>query len=172
MADPGPKGSKKKKTQSLTRTNGKVPSVPEAKLTPVQSLAAQLLGRGYTRPQVAERLVDYIIQKSRRDRETRLKMARNRIGKWMRKQEFRDAIYDRAVIELDLESPQILKGLSKKAKAGRVDAARFAMELTGRHNPKGEQPTANVQVVFEGVPRPRRHADLELEVEEEEEEED
>lgn len=133
-----------------------LPSVPEAKLTPVQSLAAQLLGRGYSRAQVAERLVDYIITKSRRDRPTRLRMARNRIRKWQLTDNFRDAIYDTAIIQLDLDSPLILQGISRKARAGRVDAARLALEVTGRHDPKGDAGLTHVEVSFNGIPRPVR----------------
>ena len=133
-----------------------LPSVPEAKLTPVQSLAAQLLGRGYTRPQVAERMVDYIITKSKRDRKTRLRMARNRIRKWEKTQDFRDALWDASVIQLDLDSPQILRGVSRKARAGRIDAARLALEVTGRHDPKGDGGLTHVEVSFNGIPRPDR----------------
>lgn len=143
-----------------------LPSVPEAKLTPVQSLAAQLLGRGYTVSQVAERLVDYIIRNSRRKRETRLKMARNRLRSWAKTQEFRDAMYDSAIIALDLESPLILQGVARKAKAGRVDAARLALELTERHVPKGDTQPAHVEVIFDGLPRPDRGAEEEEVVEE------
>lgn len=133
-----------------------LPSVPEAKLTPVQSLAAQLLGRGYSRGQVAERLVDHIITKSRRDRKTRLRMARNRLRKWSKSQDFRDAMWDGAVIQLDLDSPLILQGISRKARAGRVDAAKLAFEVTGRHDPKGDAGLTHVEVSFNGVPRPDR----------------
>ena len=140
---------KKQKKQNL-------PSVPEASLTPVQSLAAQLMGKGYTVPQVAERLVDYIIRNSRAKKAVRLKMARNRIRAWARTQHFRDAMYDAAIIALDLDSPLILQGVGRKAKAGRVDAAKLALEVTGRHTPKGEPQPTQVEVQFFGVPRPAR----------------
>jgi hypothetical protein len=146
MAVPEPIGPKKTD----------LPSVPEAKLTPIQVMAAQLLGRGYSRAQVAERLVDYIITKSRRDRSTRLRMCRNRIRKWEKTQDFRDALWDTAVIQLDLDSPAILAGISRKARAGRVDAAKLAFEVTGRHDPKGDHGLTHVEVSFNGIPRPER----------------
>lgn len=138
-----------------------LPSVPEAKLTPVQSLAAQLMGQGYRVPQVAERMVDYIVQNSRRNRATRLKMARTRLRRWAKTEEFRAAMHDTAIIQLDLDSPLILQGISKKARAGRVDAARLALELTQRHVPKGDPQPAHVEVIFEGLPRPQRLSEQE-----------
>jgi len=48
----------------------------------------------------------------------------------------------------------ILTGIAKKAQRGRVDAARLALELTGRHNPKGEQAPTQVAIIFQGIPRP------------------
>lgn len=155
MAVPVPKPSKK---TDLPVKQGKKKglSLPELKLTPIQVMAAGLLGRGYTNAQVAERMVDYIITKSHRNRQTRVKMARTRIRQWNRTQQFRDAVYDTALIKLDLDSPLILQGVSRKARAGRVDAARLALELTGRHDPKGEQGVSHVEVSFNGIPRPER----------------
>lgn len=146
MADSTPKAQNK---QNLPSVAGQKPG-----LTPVQAMAAELRGRGLTVSQVAERMVDHIIQNSRRPKATRLKMARNRIRAWEKTDQFRDALWDASVIKLDLETPHILAGIAKKAKAGRVDAARLALELTQRHVPKGEVTAANVNVVFEGIPRP------------------
>jgi glucose/arabinose dehydrogenase len=64
-------------------------------------------------------------------------------------------VYASAVVKLDMSTPAILKGVAAKAKRGRVDAARLALELTGRHNPKGDQQPAQVAVIIGGVPRPR-----------------
>ena len=129
-------------------------------------MAAHLLGQGYTVSQVAERLVDYIIQNSDRELEVRCKSARNRIRKWRKKQIFRDAVWHSSIIRLDNELPQIVAGVAKKAKAGRVDAAKLAFALTERYVEKGEVQATQVEVIFQGIPRPQPEADLELEAEE------
>lgn len=146
MAVPAEKGPKK---QNL-------PSIPEAKLTPVQAMAAQLIGRGYSTGYVAGRLVDYIITKSTKPLSSRKKQARARIRAWSKTQEFRDMVYETAVVRLDLETPLILQGIGRKARAGRVDAAKLALEVTGRHNPKGDDTYTHVSVEFNGIPRPQR----------------
>lgn len=151
------------------RENLPVKPRSDGKLTPVQALAAQLMGSGMTVSQVAERLVDYIIQKQPKlSRKDRLKRARTRVRSWSKRQKFRDAMYDTAVVALDLKSPAILQGLAKKAMAGRVDAAKMALAITGRYAEKGEVQATHVEVVFSGVPRPTRIYDVDGEAEEEE----
>lgn len=152
MAVPARKRPKKKNLPSTSA----LPTVPESQLTEVQALAAQLLGRGYSVGQVAERMVDYIIQNSKRPRTVRLKMARNRIRSWQKRAEFRDVVWNNAVVRLDNETPQILAGIAKKAKAGRVDAAKLALAVTERYSEKAEEKSGNVVVVFDGLPRPQR----------------
>jgi hypothetical protein len=118
--------------------------------------------------------VDHIITKSRRNKAERLKSARNRIRAWQKTQAFRDAIWDTAVIQLDLDSPAILAGVSRKARAGRIDAARLALEVTGRHDPKGDAEPTQIEVLFTGIPRPQREhrsADVDEDVEDAEYEE-
>lgn len=97
--------------------------------------------------------------------EQRLSQARAKLRRWEHKQEFRDLIYHKAVVDLDLETPAILKGIAGKAKRGRVDAARLALEVTGRHNPKGDQAPAQVVVAINGIPRPATVVNTELEIE-------
>jgi hypothetical protein len=52
-----------------------------------------------------------------------------------------------------------MRGIARKAKAGRVDAARLAFELNGRHAPHTEIQPAAINIVLGGVPRPRRQLD-------------
>jgi hypothetical protein len=100
-------------------------------------------------------MVDLLVSNNTdRPLEHRLSQARAKLRKWEMNQVFRDLVYRNAVVELDMSSPAILKGISRKARRGRVDAARLALELTGRHNPKGDQAPTTVQVVFAGIPRP------------------
>jgi hypothetical protein len=131
--------------------------IPGTKVTwnDLRETVAQMYGRGIPRKVIARTLVDYLVPNNRhRPLEQRLSQARQKLRNWEHTLEFRDRVYEIALVELDLESPAILKGLAKKAKRGRVDAARLAMELTGRHNPKGDAAPTQVAVVFNGIPRP------------------
>jgi hypothetical protein len=114
-----------------------------------------MYGMGFPRARIARVMVDMLVPNGTdRPLEVRLSQARTKLRKWEMNQHFRDLVYRNAVVELDMSSPAILKGISRKARRGRVDAARLALELTGRHNPKGDQAPTTVQVVFAGVPRP------------------
>lgn len=124
----------------------------------LQETVAGLYGRGLARAKIARILVDHLCPTGRdRPLEQRLSQARSKLRRWERTKKFRDMVYNRAVVELDMSTPQILQGVSRKARQGRVDAARLALEVTGRHNPKGEQSPTQVAVVFTDVPRPGIH---------------
>lgn len=77
-----------------------------------------------------------------------------KIRSWMRDDsEFRDLIYEIAVVELDLKTPLIFGGLAQSAMKGRVDAAKLALEITGRHTSQAQTVTA-VQINLRNVDRP------------------
>jgi hypothetical protein len=125
--------------------------------------------------QVARIMCDYLVSDEMRTRppDQKLQRARNKLRKWLlsNNSEFRDAVYEQAVVELDLSTPGILVGISKRAKRGNIQAARLALELTGRHNPKGEVQPTTVNISFGSVPRPvvkGHHEVIDGEVEEEE----
>jgi hypothetical protein len=121
----------------------------------LQETVARLYGRGYSRAQVARLLTEQLAPETNgRNAEIRRKVATKLLRDWERQVQFRDLLYLEAVKELDLDSPAILRGIAAKARRGRVDAARLALELTGRHNPRGEVQPAQVAVVFNGIPRP------------------
>lgn len=84
----------------------------------------------------------------------RMRRARAKLRAMEQDQAFRDMVWNNAVIKTDLASGEILDGIVAKAKRGRVDAARLAMEITRRHVPKGDQTAPNVVVSINGVPRP------------------
>jgi len=105
------------------------------------------------------KLLDHLAPAERpgkRDRtqEEREAQARHKLRRWEKTQKFRDLVYEVAVVKLDMDVPQILEGVSNRAKRGRVDAARLALEVTGRHNPKGEQQAPNITVQIANIPRP------------------
>lgn len=121
----------------------------------VREAAAKLYGAGLERPKIARAMVDLLVPNGRdRPLEQRLSQARNKLRKWEGDQKFRDLVYELATIKLDMATPSIFKALVKSAKKGRVDATRLVLELTGRHNPKGETAPAQVIVAINGIPRP------------------
>jgi len=121
----------------------------------VQETAAKLYGQGLNRRQIAKLLVNHLVPNGRhRPLEQRLVSARMKLKGWEQSQTFRDMVWNLALVQLDMKSPQILEGVAKKATRGRVDAAKLALEITGRHNPRGEQQPTQVAVVFNGIPRP------------------
>jgi hypothetical protein len=124
-----------------------------ARLTSRQVVAAKLYGRGKTTREVVDIMLDHLAPRGARKQDRRVE-ARRRLLKWQRNQDFRDLVWEVAVAELDGQVPRILQGVARKARAGRVDAARLSLEVTGRHNPKGEAQPTQVAVVFSGMPRP------------------
>lgn len=88
------------------------------------------------------------------DYKRRLAVAKQTLYLWEKEQEFRDLIWNDGVVQLDLKTPAILNAMAKKAIKGNVLAARLALEVTGRHNPKGEQQPTSVAIVFSDMVRP------------------
>src|SRR5262245_27501643 len=116
-------------------------------LNRLEHAAVRLYGHGRGRNTVAEMLAKYMGGKT---------AAMKRIRAWEETQWFRDAVYDYAMVKADMAVPQVLNGVQSRAKRGRVDAARLMLEVTGRHNPKGEAAVpAVIQINFGGaIPRP------------------
>lgn len=118
---------------------------------------AQLYGRGVSRQRISityyAKLHPESVGSSYDDR---VRLCNRRLKGWEREQAFRDLVWEEAVARLDMESPDILDGIAGKAKDGRVDAAKLALAVTGRHQPIEQAGSAtNVQVVFAtNIPRP------------------
>lgn len=133
----------------------------------VRLAAARLYGQGYERRQIARILLPHLARTThfedgtKRPMEQRLSTARRKLRQWEQSEKFRDLVYNESVVKLDLATPKILSGIAGKARSGRVDAARLVLELTGRHNPKGDQQPAQVVVAINGIPRPMR-GDIEI----------
>ncbi len=129
------------------------PSSSKYEFTPLQITAVQLFIRGYLLPEIAQKLQFQLVPHEPRPI-VRGKKARIRLRRWFRSEKFRDLIWQETMIGLDLDSPKIVAGISRKAQAGRIDAARLALELNGRHAPHTEVQPAQVNIVFGSVPRP------------------
>jgi hypothetical protein len=153
MAVPARKPREKPDSDGLVRTIVDSPSNSPVEFTAIQWIVVQGWARGVSLAVLARKLEHHIVPHEP-DPFKRRKKARKRIRDWLGTQKFRDAIYAEAQMLLDLESPAILRGVARKAKAGRVDAARLALELNGRHSPHTEVQPASINITFGGVPRP------------------
>jgi hypothetical protein len=124
----------------------------------VRKLAARLLAQGFKSREVAKALGKRLVPGTgHTDPDAIANRAYHKLRRWIREdQKFRDLIYEQAVVALDLDTPEILKGVGRAAKRGRVDAARFALEITGRHMPNHEAVVTNVTVQVANIPRPEK----------------
>lgn len=119
---------------------------------------AVLYGLGHSRKEIARVLAAKIYTEKEWDREAKLTSARRLLRAWEQKSWFRDLVWDSAVVELDMKTPQILRGVAAKAKRGRVDAAKLALGITGRYVDKANDIPAAVTINLVGIPRPERQA--------------
>jgi len=119
-------------------------------------VAAKLYGRGFRRAQIARALLEQIYPPDgmARTEEQKLSTVRAKLRRWEMSQEFRDLVYRHAVVELDMSTPAILVGLARRAKRGRVDAARLALEISGRHTKDDSSAPVSVTVNLANVARP------------------
>src|SRR5215831_15976142 len=132
------------------------PKYPDTKYSRVERAAAELYAKGWSRHSVARRLEWHLLtERQRTFRPTKRRMlAMRRCRNWERKQAFRDLVWQYALEITDAKSGAILNGLAKPAINGRVDAAKVALELSGRYTPRGAEAPTAVQIVVNGVPRP------------------
>jgi hypothetical protein len=135
--------------------------------TGLQEAAIRLLASGNEPIKVARALAPYMYPDFfRLDPYRAKKKARKTLRQWEDTEWFRDAVYQATMVRIDADIPQILRGMSRRARR-RVDAARLLLEVTGRHNPRGQEagPTV-VQVNFgSAVPRPQTRPQLEEPIE-------
>lgn len=115
----------------------------------IREHAAYLLSCGYSAKKVANSMVSFLSPTANP------RSAYHKLTRWMREdQAFRDLIFNQSVLRLDLKTPHILEGIARKAADGRVDAARLALEITGRHTSHEGQVTS-VTVNLNNIPRPQ-----------------
>lgn len=146
-----------KKLREKERTALQLAATAERREVALRLRVAKLYGRGLSRQKIAAALYEELTARRKlADRDTRLQLAIRKLRKWENEEEFRNLVWDGAVAELDMDAPLILRGVSRKARTGRVDAAKLALAVTGRHQPLAEQGgLANVQIVFATeLPRP------------------
>lgn len=139
---------------------------PYEKLSPVQRMVLHDVAEGMEVPELARKYYRRLMANDGSPQEVRIKKARTRLRRWLASQTFRDALWDWSIRQADIASPQILAGVVRKAAAGRVDAARLILEITGRHAPNTDVQPAAIQLVFNGVPRPQGNQPPSIEVDE------
>jgi hypothetical protein len=140
--------------ESLVKRESSPEKYQELASDPVILKAAELFGQGFSRTEIARMLMYHIDIHPERPKEAKLRYARAKLRKWEKTQEFRDLVWDRAVIELDMSTPQILRGVANKAKRGRVDAAKLALSITGRHRDRDEDRPGQINIQLGIMPRP------------------
>ena len=125
-------------------------------LTRLQLQVATAYGHGMSRREIAKAYLEHLVPHTvGQPMEYRLTRARSTLRRWERKQNFRDKVYSSAITNVDMAMPAVLNGVVQRAVRGRVDAARLALEITGRHNPKGETNAPVVVVAIDGINRPQ-----------------
>lgn len=167
MAGPAENGTTKRKGPRVRTDLARSPNDPRglaptevggATVEPdqVRVAAARLFAMGYKRTEIVKMLRLHLITDEMKTRPVEQQMfaARGKIRRWETQQSFRDLVWEQGLTQLDLRSGTIMKGLAKKAEKGRVDAARLIFEITGRHNPKGDERPTQIALVVNGVPRP------------------
>ena len=121
----------------------------EIPLEEIRLQAAKLLAAGFHPKAVAQAMKDYLSPTGNE------LSAYHKLNRWRYKDKaFRDMIFEQSILKLDLNSPDMIDGLFRSARRGRVDAARFALELTGRHV-KEESQVTQVNVVLNNIARPQ-----------------
>src|SRR5215471_14954150 len=131
--------------------------VVEPTADPVQLVAAELFAAGKTRSQIARRLEHQLLTPNqRKDNPVRRRLySMRKVRRWMKRRDFRDLVYEASLRRGDMRTPQVVEGLFDRASNGRVDAAKFALELVGRYTPRGQETATQVAIVVNAVPRPQ-----------------
>ena len=124
-------------------------------LTRLEKVILQLYGQGLGRAEIARLVAAHMHPEWRHNRPRQLKATRQKLMSMEQSQWFRDALYNMAVVKTDLSIPEILDGVVKKAKRGRVDAAKLALAVTGRQVDTDGSVNVPIQINFRGeIPRP------------------
>lgn len=122
----------------------------QKQLSKVQKAYVKLRLKNYTQRQASIVLAKHLYPGDPQRREKAYK----KVAQWEQAQWFLDAIWEDAIKWADAQSPSILYGLAKQARRGKVQEAKFLLELTGRYSPDKDKQPAQVNVVIHGIPRP------------------
>mgnify|MGYP000909817274 CR=1 FL=1 len=123
----------------------------------LQQKAIELFARGHARREICCYLAKYIKPlrpEYQKTDEVHIKRVIKIFKEWEEDPAWRDRLWNEVQKNLDLQSAGMVEGVVKAAKRGRVDAAKFGLELAGRYTPKGEDKPAVVNIQFGSMPRP------------------
>lgn len=125
-------------------------------LSRLEAVVIELYGRGVTRRKVARLMLKFLAPgDGKMNTAQRMRVAVRRLTQMESRKWFRDALWEYALIQADIETPQILAGVTRKAKEGRVDAAKLALGITGRYTETGDVQATQVNILFgSDIPRP------------------
>jgi hypothetical protein len=140
-----------KKLQTKDHKGRFQPATVQIEAASVMELVARLYGLGFKRHQVASAHAHLLVESGDP------KLARQLLRRWEQKQEFRDLIWKYAVVKADLETPDVLAGVTRAAKRGRVDAAKMILGVTDRYSDKSDMPQV-VELRLTQMDRPDRQA--------------
>lgn len=154
MAVPRPNPKEKKNLPAVAEANGTDTRTAMQKLDPIQKRLVLWVAKKKSHTEFARKNAKALVPKHDGSKQDLMKKARARVRAVMVTQDFRDALWEWSLMGVDLAMPDITAGIIGKASAGRVDAARLAMEITGRHAPNSEVQPAAIQIVLQNVPRP------------------
>jgi hypothetical protein len=129
------------------------PDQEEKPLTKGELYAVELYGRGLSLDEMAQKL-QYVFAPTLRTATGRRKKAKKRLQSLVRTRRFRDAVWEWTIEWVDLQTPKIMLALVRRAASGRLNEAKFLMELTGRYDPGGKTGPVAVNVHIHGIPRP------------------
>lgn len=115
--------------------------------SPREAAAVKLYGRGIGRKQASAILAKYYKGNEKR--------AWSALKRMEREQWFLDAIWEEAILYLQLEAPAIALAMARKGKLGRIQEGKFALELADRYHPAGAAGPTTVNVIVGSVPRPK-----------------
>lgn len=131
--------------------------IPEAHRGAIVHLAT-LFAVGYDKSSVYRVAAELFYGNSDLPMAERQKRARKKVRHLVQQPWFRDIMWQRGLVELDMATPAILRGVAAKAKRGRVDAAKLALAITNRHVDKAHDVPTAVSINLIGIPRPDMQA--------------
>jgi hypothetical protein len=146
-------------SKALTQHTNEVPTSLLERLPALERRAVELYGRGYKRREAARVLMKYFKGQTR---ELKMRKALNFLRRAEQNQMFRDALWEQALVYVDMSSFPIARAMVRHGVRGKVDAAKFALELSGRYTNNSGERSPQVTINFgSSIPRPdREHLEL------------
>jgi hypothetical protein len=122
---------------------------PKSELNKLETRIAELASQGKTVPEIARKLAG--------DDPAEQKRLRQYIRRLGHDEQFQVALGGMAKVESIFHVGPTIKAMGRKARAGRIDAAKLMLEVSGFHNPRVQHDHGGqVEIVIKNAPRPER----------------